>query len=142
MEKFNFGIAKVSQFIVIVFFALILSFYFGGLLLIPLAILMAIIDILTLVGLNGLIATIIAAPLVGWLLYSVYNIENLFQTLLDTGIKLYEFGIAQNKLFENIADSVKPASSPATNTNESAAETPAAQSTVVEENTRNTSKPA
>lgn len=109
MEKFNFGIAKILQFVVIVFFAFVLSFYFGALLLIPLAILVAIVDILGAIGFNGIIATIIGVPAVGWLCYKVYNIENLFQTLLDTGIKLYEIGIAQNKLFENIAEKIRPA---------------------------------
>ncbi len=108
MEKFNFGIAKVLQFVVIVFFAFVLSFYFGSLLLIPLAVLVAIVDILGAIGFNGIIATIIGVPAVGWLCYKVYSIENLFQALLDTGIKLYEIGIAQNKVFEGIANSIKP----------------------------------
>lgn len=113
MEKFNFGVAKILQFVVIVFFAFVLSFYFGSLLLIPLGILVAIVDILSAIGFNGIFATIVGVPAVGWLCYKVYQIENLFPTLLQTGIKMYELGIAQNKLFEGVAETVKPAASSA-----------------------------
>jgi len=108
MDKVNFGLAKFLQFIIIVFFAFVLAFYFGSLLLIPLAILIAIVDILTAIGINGILATIIALPVVGWVCYVVYKIPNLFQALLDTGIKLYEVGTAQNKVFEEISSTLKP----------------------------------
>jgi len=109
MDKVNFGLAKFLQFIIIVFFAFVLAFYFGALLLIPLAILIAVVDILTAIGFNGIVATIVAIPVVGWICYVVYKIPNLFQALLDTGIKLYEVGTAQNKVFESISVTLKPA---------------------------------
>jgi len=109
MEKVNLGFAKFLQFVVIVFFTFVLAFYFGSLLLIPLAILIGIVDILTAIGFNGVFATIVAIPAVGWVCYSIYNIPNLFQSLLDTGIKLYQLGNEQNKVFEAISDGLKPA---------------------------------
>lgn len=109
MEKVNLGFAKFLQFVVIVFFTFVLSFYFGSLLLIPLAILIGVVDILTAIGFNGVFATIVAIPAVGWVCYAIYNIPNLFQALLDTGIKLYQLGTAQNKVFESISEALKPA---------------------------------
>jgi len=123
MDKVNFGLAKFLQFIIIVFFTFVLAFYFGSLLLIPLAILIGVVDILTAIGFNGIFATIVALPIVGWVCYVVYSIPSLFQTLLDTGIKLYELGSAQNKAFDAISKTLKPA--PA----ESEAETGASDTT-------------
>jgi len=108
MDKVNLGLAKFLQFIVIVFFTFVLAFYFGSLLLIPLAILIGVVDILTAIGFNGIFATIVGLPIVGWVCYVIYNIPNLFQALLDTGIKMYELGTAQNKVFEGISNSLKP----------------------------------
>lgn len=111
MEKVNLGFAKFLQFVVIVFFTFVLAFYFGSLLLIPLAILIGVVDLLTAIGFNGVFATIVAIPAVGWVCYAIYNIPNLFQALLDTGIKLYQLGTAQNSVFEGISDALKPAQS-------------------------------
>ncbi|HFE38069.1 MAG TPA: hypothetical protein ENK06_06565 [Gammaproteobacteria bacterium] len=109
MDKVNFGLAKFLQFIVIVFFTFVLAFYFGSLLLIPLAILIGTVDILTAIGFNGIFATIVGLPVVGWVCYVVYNIPNLFQALLDSGTKLYELGKTQNKVFEEISNALQPA---------------------------------
>jgi len=111
MEKVNLGFAKFLQFVVIVFFTFVLSFYFGSLLLVPLAILIGLVDLLTAIGFNGVFATVVALPAVGWVCYAIYNIPNLFQALLDTGIKLYQLGTAQNKAFEAISEALKPADS-------------------------------
>ena len=125
MEKVNLGFAKFLQFVVIVFFTFVLAFYFGSLLLIPLALLIGVVDLLTAIGFNGVFATIVGIPAVGWVCYAIYNIPSLFQALLDTGIKLYQLGTAQNKVFENISAALKPAESNANN--ESAAVTQSAQ---------------
>lgn len=110
MDKVNFGLAKFLQFVVILFFIFVLAFYFGGLLLIPLAILTGVIDILTAIGFNGIFAFIVALPAVGWVCYTIYNIPNLFQALLDTGIKMYNFAKEQNVVFEGISGAMRPAS--------------------------------
>ena len=120
MDKVNLGFAKFLQFVVIVFFTFVLAFYFGSLLLIPLAILIGIVDLLTAIGFNGVFATIVAIPAVGWVCYAIYNIPNLFQSLLDTGIKLYQLGTEQNKVFESISDNLKPATTKENTTTESA----------------------
>ncbi len=109
MDKVNLGFAKFLQFVVIVFFTFVLSFYFGSLLLIPLAILIGIVDLLTAIGFNGVFAAIVGIPAAGWVCYAIYNIPNLFQALLDTGIKLYQLGTAQNTVFSGISDALKPA---------------------------------
>lgn len=108
MDKLNLGIAKLIQFFIIVFFAFILSFYFGSLLLIPLALLIAVIDILSAIGFNGIIATLFAIPIVLWIGFKIYSIESLFQTILETGIKIYRIGLSQNKIFEDITKKIKP----------------------------------
>ena len=108
MDKVNLGLAKFLQFIVIVFFTFVLAFYFGSLLLIPLAILIGVVDILTAIGFNGIFATIVAIPAVGWVCYTVYNIPGLFQALLDTGIKMYDLSKEQNAVFEGISKNMKP----------------------------------
>ncbi len=109
MDKVNFGLAKFLQFLVIVFFTFVLAFYFGSLLLVPLAILIGTVDILTAVGFNGIFATIPGLAVAGWVCYVVYNIPNLFQSLLDNGTKLYELGKTQNKAFEDISKALQPA---------------------------------
>ena len=108
MDKVNLGLAKFLQLIVIVFFTFGLAVYFGSLLLIPLAILIGIVDILTAIGFNGIFATIVALPAVGWVCYTIYNIPGLFQALVDTGMKLYNLSIEQNKTFEGITKGMKP----------------------------------
>jgi len=122
MDKVNFGLAKFLQFIIIVFFAFALAFYFGSLLLIPLAILIGVVDILTAIGINGILATILALPVVGWVCYVVYKIPNLFQALLDTGIKMYEVGTAQNKVFDEISSTLKPVASESSSEESAASE--------------------
>ena len=108
MDKVNLGLAKFLQFIVIVFFTFVLAFYFGSLLLIPLAILIGLIDILTAIGFNGIFASILAVPAAGWICYTIYNIPGLFQALLDTGIKIYNISKSQNKVFEGISKGMQP----------------------------------
>ena len=108
MDKVNLGLAKFLQLIVIVFFTFGLAVYFGSLLLIPLAILIGIVDILTAIGFNGIFATIVALPAVGWVCYTIYNIPGLFQALVDTGMKLYNLSIEQNKTFESITKGMRP----------------------------------
>ena len=103
MDKVNLGLAKFLQFVVIVFFTFVLAFYFGSLLLIPLAILIGLVDILTAIGFNGIFASILAVPAAGWICYTIYNIPGIFQALLDTGIKIYDISKAQNKVFEGIS---------------------------------------
>ena len=108
MDKVNLGLAKFLQFVVIVFFTFVLAFYFGSLLLIPLAILIGVVDILTAIGFNGIFATIVAIPAVGWVCYAIYNIPGLFQALLDTGIRMYDVSKEQNKVFEGISKDMQP----------------------------------
>ena len=108
MDKVNLGLAKFLQFIVIVFFTFVLAFYFGSLLLIPLAILIGLVDILTAIGFNGIFASIFAVPAAGWICYTIYNIPGLFQALLDTGIKIYDISKVQNKVFEGISKGMQP----------------------------------
>lgn len=107
MDKVNLGLAKFLQLIVIVFFTFGLAVYFGSLLLIPLAILIGVVDILTAIGINGIFATFVALPAVGWVCFTIYNIPGLFQALVDTGTKLYQLSIEQNKAFDNITNSMK-----------------------------------
>jgi len=128
MDKVNLGLAKFLQFVVIVFFTFVLAFYFGSLLLIPLAILIGVVDILTAIGFNGIFATIVAIPAVGWVCYAIYNIPGLFQALLDTGIRMYDVSKEQNKVFEGISKGMQP--------KESAEET--SQSTTQADNSENT----
>ena len=103
MDNVNLGLTKLFQFLIVVFFTFVLAFYFGSLLLIPLAILFGVVEILHGIGFNGIIATIFAVPVAGWICFIVYNIPNLFQTLLNTGIKMYELGTVQNKVFDDIS---------------------------------------
>jgi len=122
MDKVNLGFAKFLQFIVIVFFTFVLAFYFGSLLLIPLAILIGVVDILTAIGFNGIFATIVAIPAVGWVCYTIYNIPGLFQALLDTGIKMYELSKDQNAVFEGISKGMKPSETTQSSTQNDEAE--------------------
>ena len=142
MDKVNFGLAKFLQFIIIVFFAFVLAFYFGSLLLIPLAILIGVVDILTAIGINGILATILALPVVGWVCYVIYKIPNLFQALLDTGIKLYEVGTAQNKVFESISSSLKPAPAVSEASETASASTEKSESSDSDNDTPSNVKPA
>lgn len=137
MDKVNLGLAKFLQLIVIVFFTFGLAVYFGSLLLIPLAILIGIVDILTAIGFNGIFATIVALPAVGWVCYTVYNIPGLFQSLVDTGMKLYNLSIEQNKAFESITKGMQPEP-----VEEAASETTQKSETAADDNNTPTAKPA
>ncbi len=75
---------------------------------IPLAALYAIISFLDQgIGFNGIVATIIAMPAVGWLALTVYRIPNLVDKLVDSGLQLIKLAAQNYREFDNIARNIK-----------------------------------
>lgn len=106
MKHVNLSLVKFFQFCTMFFFIFVVLFYFGTLLLLPLAAALFVNTLLEFIGLNGVFATFISIPIAIWLGYCLYQISGLFQTILDTGTEFIQLGLAQNKRFESIVDSV------------------------------------
>jgi len=109
MNKINVNVALVRllQFVVFVVFTFVVLTYFGALLLLPLDILFIIIKILSAIGFNGILATCIAVPAVGYLGLMVYQTPELVKLLVDIGIDLVNTGKQRIEDFNTIADKLK-----------------------------------
>ncbi len=106
MKKLNIALVRVLQFVVFVLFTFIVLVYFGTLVLIPLDLVAKIIGILTMVGLPGVMATLLAIPVVGYLGYLISKIPGLLSTLLDIGFELAIIGQSRVQDFNEIVASL------------------------------------
>lgn len=108
MQLINIVLVRIVQLIVVLFFTFVLSFYFGGLLLLPLAALVGIVNLLSHgAGMDGILATIIAIPVVIVIGYFLYKVPDLFQALVETGASLSKLGALAYKRFETIVKSLR-----------------------------------
>ena len=107
MKKVNVALVRLLQFVVFVLFTFMVLTYFGALVLVPLEILTLLIKLMGIVGINAMIATLIALPIVGYLGLVVYKTPGLCKMLLDTGLDLVNTGKAKIDAFNDIADAVK-----------------------------------
>ncbi len=108
MDKVNLALVRIIQFSILVFFALILSAFFGTLLLLPLALLYHFIGFLDHgIGFNGIFAFIVAVPAVIYVFYLGYRIPGFYNAVVETGFKLYNLARDQHMALEKIARSIK-----------------------------------
>lgn len=107
MKNVNVALVRVLQFAVFVLFTFMVLVYFGTLLLIPLDALAAVIGLLNVVGIPGVLATVIAVPLIGYLGWRIYKIPELCKTLVDIGVDLVLMGQNRIKQFDQIIIAVK-----------------------------------
>lgn len=107
MKNLNVALIRVLQFAVFVLFTFMVLVYFGTLLLIPLDALAAVIGLLNVVGVPGVLATVIAVPLIGYLGWTIYRIPDLCKTLVDIGVDLVLMGQSRVKRFDQIVADVK-----------------------------------
>jgi len=108
MQTVEIILARLIQLVVCLFFTSIIMTYIGGIVIIPLAALYAMISFLDQgLGFNGIIATIIAMPTLGWLGLMVYRIPNLVDKLVDSGLQLIKLAAQNYREFDNIARDLK-----------------------------------
>jgi len=107
MNKVNVALVRLLQFVVFVVFTFIVLAYFGAMVLLPLDLIALIVKLLSVVGLNGFIAAVIAIPVVGYLCLIVYKTPGLTQMIVDTGVELVKTGKTKIDGFNQIAAAVK-----------------------------------
>ena len=81
--------------------------YFGTFLLLPLDAVILGVKLLTVFGINDLIATIIIVPVIGYLVMVVYKTPKLYPMLLDIGMEMVNTGKARVEAFNKVAESLK-----------------------------------
>ena len=107
MKNVNVALVRLLQFVVFVVFTFVVLVYFGALLLLPLDALALLIKLMTAFGLNGLIATLIGVPVIGYLGLVVYKTPGLVKMLIDIGLDLVNAGKSRVEEFNKIVDAVK-----------------------------------
>ncbi|MGR9099377.1 MAG: hypothetical protein ACU826_02310 [Gammaproteobacteria bacterium] len=109
MVSINVALVRLLQFVVFVMFTLMTLVYFGVLLLMPLDAVMLSVKLMSVIGLNDLIAALIAVPVIGFLVKMVYQTPGLCQMLMDIGLDIVNSGKLRVEGFNKIAESVKGA---------------------------------
>jgi hypothetical protein len=107
MKKMNVALVRLLQFVVFVVFTFTVLIYFSAMVLLPLDAVAMLIKFFGLFGMNSLVATLIAIPVVGYLALSVYKIPLLGKMVIDTGIDLIHAGKAKVEAFNQIVESVR-----------------------------------
>jgi len=108
MQKLEIALLRATQLTLCLFFTSIVLIYVSAMVLIPLAVLMAAINILDYgIGFNGIFAFFVATPAVAWLFYKLYLIPNAIDLLLDIGTSLFKMGIKNFRDFDEIAKKLK-----------------------------------
>ena len=102
MNTFSVALIRFSQVLVGLFFVFIVSGFFGLMLLFPLAVIYHINNLLSGIGMNGIIALLFSLPMSAGLFYLGYKVEGLYSTILDTGIKLLNLAKTQVLAFESL----------------------------------------
>ena len=101
--KFNLTLVKTFQFIVSLLFITMVLFYFGVLLMFPLAVLWYAVKIASLLT-PAVISVLIGIAVLGYLGLRVSRMTELLDTLLGIGIDLVQFGYKQKERFDPIIE--------------------------------------
>ena len=108
MQTVEIILVRLLQLTSMLFFTFSVLIYVGAAILIPLAILVSIVNVLSDgIGFNGIFATLVAIPIIAWLGYTLYRIPNLPHIIFDTGWTLIKMGAANFKKFDAIARNIK-----------------------------------
>ena len=101
--KFNLTLVKTFQFVVSLLFITMVLFYFGVLLMFPLAVLWYAVKIASLLT-PTVISVLIGIAVLGYLGLRVSRMTELLDTLLGIGIDLVQFGYKQKERFDPIIE--------------------------------------
>ena len=101
--KFNLTLVKTVQFVVSLLFITMVLFYFGVLLMFPLAVLWYAVKIASLLT-PTVISVLIGIAVLGYLGLRVSRMTELLETLLGIGIDLVQFGYKQKERFDPIIE--------------------------------------
>lgn len=107
MNKINFFLVKLLQFVVFAVFTFVVMAYFGAMILLPLDAVAILVKLMGVVGIHGFIGALIAIPAVGYLCMIVYKTPGLCDMILEIGLDLVKTGKAKVDAFNPIANSVK-----------------------------------
>lgn len=107
MKKVNVGLVRLLQFVVFVLFLFMVMVYFGTFLLLPLDAAVLLIKLMTAFGMNGILATAVAVPVIAYLVLMVYRMPGLCKILLDMGMDLVNTGKARVEEFNKMAEALK-----------------------------------
>ena len=107
MKKVNVALVRLVQFIVFTVFTFAVLVYFSAMVLLPLDAVAIMIKFFGLFGLNTLIGALIAIPVVGYLVMTVYKTPGLAKMVIDTGVDLVSTAKVRIEAFNGIAESVK-----------------------------------
>ena len=103
MNAISIALIRLSQAFVGIFFIFAISSYFGILLLLPLGILFHFTNLFAdLIGINGILAMLLSIPISAAIFYYGYKVNGLFDTIFQTGIKLFSLGKQQVLAFEQL----------------------------------------
>lgn len=112
----NIILVRAIQLVTALFFTTTVLIYAGALLLVPLAVLSALIGILSGIGFNGIFATLIGVPALIWLGARIHRIDGITTALADTGVTLLRMGVDVFRQFDEIArNSKQPTNNAASN---------------------------
>jgi len=101
--KFNLTLVKTFQFVVSLLFITMVLFYFGVLLMFPLAVLWYAVKIASLLT-PTVISVLIGIAVLGYLGLRVSRMTELLDALLGIGIDLVQFGYKQKERFDPIIE--------------------------------------
>lgn len=107
MNKINFFLVRLLQFVVFAVFTFVVLTYFGALVLLPLDAVTLLVKLLGAVGIHGFIGALIAIPAVGYLCLMVYRTPGLCPMMIETGLDLIRTGKEKVDAFNQIAQTVK-----------------------------------
>jgi len=108
MQTVEIILVRLLQLANMLFFTFSVLVYVGAAILIPLAVLVGIVNVLSYgIGFNGIFATLVAIPIIVWLGYTLYRIPNVLQIIFDTGWTLIKMGASNFKNFDTIAQNIK-----------------------------------
>jgi uncharacterized membrane protein len=101
--KLNLLLTKIFQFVVSLLFITMVLFYFGVLLMFPLAVLWYSIKIASLLT-PAVLSVAIGVAVLGYLGLRVSRMSELLSTLLGIGVDLVAFGFKQKERFDPIVE--------------------------------------
>jgi len=107
MNKVNVALVRLLQFVVFALFTFMVLVYFGAMILVPLDMVVLLIKAMGMVGIGGIVAAVVAVPVVGYLGMMVYKTPGLVDIILNTGLDLVKTGKEKVEAFNTIADSIK-----------------------------------
>ena len=107
MKKINVALVRLLQFVVFVLFTFMVIAYFGAMVLLPLDAIVLLAKLLGVMGLPGMLAVVLAMPVVGYLCWIVYKTSDLCQMIMDTGVELVKTGKTKVEAFNPIAEAFK-----------------------------------